>query len=220
MSYKYNKEDLQEAILNSNTYIDVFRYLKLCPTNYNFLKKKIQEYNLDISHFNQSNSRRGKVKYKLDEILVKNGPNTCSYSLKKKLYDQGLKLRKCELCGQGEQWNDMNISLILDHIDGDRYNNELSNLRIVCPNCNAGLDTHCGKNKKKYIRENKEKETSKHKIKIQRYIELINNSNIDISLRGYRLKISKLINITPQAVDKFLKRNIPELWKKRYKNHG
>jgi hypothetical protein len=28
-------------------------------------------------------------------------------------------------------------------------NNNLNNLRIVCPNCNATLDTHCGKNKRK-----------------------------------------------------------------------
>jgi hypothetical protein len=43
------------------------------------------------------------------------------------------------------------MSLILDHIDGDRQNNELSNLRIVCPNCNATLDTHCAKNKRNNI---------------------------------------------------------------------
>jgi hypothetical protein len=40
------------------------------------------------------------------------------------------------------------MSMILDHVDGDRENNLIENLRIVCPNCNATLDTHCGKNKK------------------------------------------------------------------------
>jgi hypothetical protein len=42
----------------------------------------------------------------------------------------------------------MKISLILDHINGVNNDNRLENLRIVCPNCNAGLDTFAGKNKK------------------------------------------------------------------------
>ena len=38
------------------------------------------------------------------------------------------------------------MSLILDHVNGVRNDNRLENLRIVCPNCNATLDTHCGRN--------------------------------------------------------------------------
>jgi tRNA G26 N,N-dimethylase Trm1 len=40
------------------------------------------------------------------------------------------------------------MSLILDHINGIHSDNQLKNLRIVCPNCNATLPTHCGKNTK------------------------------------------------------------------------
>ena len=36
---------------------------------------------------------------------------------------------------------------VLDHINGVHDDNRLENLRIVCPNCNATLDTHCGRNK-------------------------------------------------------------------------
>jgi hypothetical protein len=38
------------------------------------------------------------------------------------------------------------MSLILDHINGVSNDNRIENLRIVCPNCAATLDTHCGRN--------------------------------------------------------------------------
>jgi uncharacterized C2H2 Zn-finger protein len=38
------------------------------------------------------------------------------------------------------------MSLILDHVNGVRDDHRLENLRILCPNCNATLDTHCGRN--------------------------------------------------------------------------
>src|ERR671918_632900 len=46
----------------------------------------------------------------------------------------------------GELWRGRRMGLILDHINGVRDDNRLENLRIVCPNCAATLDTHCGRN--------------------------------------------------------------------------
>ena len=68
--------------------------------------------------------------------------------LKHRLFEEGLKARLCELCGQGELWRGRRLSLILDHVNGVRNDNRFENLRIVCPNCAATLDTHCGKNRK------------------------------------------------------------------------
>jgi transposase-like protein len=39
------------------------------------------------------------------------------------------------------------MSLVLDHINGVHDDHRLENLRILCPNCNAPLDTHCGRHK-------------------------------------------------------------------------
>ncbi|MBM3667048.1 MAG: hypothetical protein FJW90_06125 [Actinobacteria bacterium] len=38
------------------------------------------------------------------------------------------------------------MSLILDHANGVRDDNRTGNLRIVCPNCAATLETHCSRN--------------------------------------------------------------------------
>ena len=37
------------------------------------------------------------------------------------------------------------MGLILDHVNGIRNDNRRENLRIICPNCAATLDTHCGR---------------------------------------------------------------------------
>lgn len=61
-----------------------------------------------------------------------------------------IKLRghKCECCGLSE-WNNLPITLQAHHIDGDKTNNELENLSLLCPNCHSQTDNFCSKNIKK-----------------------------------------------------------------------
>ena len=66
--------------------------------------------------------------------------------LKDRLFAEGLKQRICELCGQDELWHGRRMSLVLDHINGVANDHRLENLQIVCANCAATLDTHCGRN--------------------------------------------------------------------------
>lgn len=46
-------------------------------------------------------------------------------------------------------WNDLPISLEVDHIDGNASNNLPENLRLLCPNCHAQTSTWKGANKGK-----------------------------------------------------------------------
>src|SRR5258705_9067017 len=49
------------------------------------------------------------------------------------------------------QWNGRPLPLILDHIDGNRRNNRLENLRLLCPNCDSQLSTRGGANRGRVI---------------------------------------------------------------------
>ena len=51
----------------------------------------------------------------------------------------------CQVCGITE-WNAQPAPLVLDHIDGNSDNNILSNLRLVCGNCDMQLPTYKSKN--------------------------------------------------------------------------
>jgi DNA-directed RNA polymerase subunit N (RpoN/RPB10) len=55
---------------------------------------------------------------------------------------------ECVACGLGPSWNEKPLTLELDHIDGNRLNNELGNLRLLCPNCHAQTETS---NRKKSV---------------------------------------------------------------------
>jgi len=52
----------------------------------------------------------------------------------------------CSICGLRDTWQEKELPLILDHIDGKWDNWNLDNVRMVCPNCNAQLSTYNGRN--------------------------------------------------------------------------
>lgn len=55
---------------------------------------------------------------------------------------------KCVLCGWGEiNATTGKIPLEVDHIDGDFRNNEIKNLRLLCPNCHSLTSNYKNLNK-------------------------------------------------------------------------
>ncbi|HVE68596.1 MAG TPA: hypothetical protein VNB64_08455 [Solirubrobacteraceae bacterium] len=116
------------------------------------LKKYVRLWEIRVDHFDQDAVRRETLArvnraIPLEEVLVE-GRSYARHALKRRLYAAGLKHPRCELCGQDEMWRGKRMSLILDHVNGVRDDNRLENLRIVCPNCAATLDTHCGRNRR------------------------------------------------------------------------
>jgi hypothetical protein len=52
----------------------------------------------------------------------------------------------CSVCG-GTRWCGAPIPLLLDHVDGDATNWLLTNLRLVCGNCDMQLPTYKSRNR-------------------------------------------------------------------------
>lgn len=74
--------------------------------------------------------------YQTAEEYIISGSVISSSVLKKKLIRDGIKEKKCEICGLSF-WQGVELPLELHHKDGNHYNNELSNLEILCPNCHS-----------------------------------------------------------------------------------
>jgi DNA-binding CsgD family transcriptional regulator len=79
------------------------------------------------------------------EQLLAAGQRRNRNHLKRRLFDAGLKSRECESCGLSE-WREQPIPLALHHINGNRHDNRLENLQILCPNCHGQTDNWAGKN--------------------------------------------------------------------------
>lgn len=146
----YTEEEAREAVAASLSYSEVLRRLGMRPAggNHALLRKYVDRiWKIPTDHFDPNaagvGSLQGAAK-PLEEILVRDS-TYCRTNLKRRLFDAGLKRRCCEICGQGESWRGRTMSLILDHINGVPDDNRIENLQIVCPNCAATLDTHCGR---------------------------------------------------------------------------
>jgi hypothetical protein len=148
---RYSEEDARRAVASSISYSEALRKLgmRAAGGNHATLKRYVGIWGIPTDHFDplfvQKQALGRRTIKPLEEILVA-GSNYSRGSLKRRLYRAGLKQPKCERCGQGELWRGRRMSLILDHVNGVAMDNRLENLQIVCPNCAATLDTHCGRN--------------------------------------------------------------------------
>lgn len=156
--YDYTVEELQKIFDNSNSLSDVLRTVGLKPAsgNYKTLDKAIIRLGIDLSIMEENKEKfkkehvktvHKKLKTPNEEIFKKNSSWQSSKVIER-LVKEEIKEYKCEICGIAE-WQGKPLSLQLHHIDGDRTNNEIVNLQILCPNCHSQTDNYAGKSSSK-----------------------------------------------------------------------
>lgn len=149
----WTTEQLKTAVAESFSVRQVIARLGLIPAggNYQQVNRYIVENGFDTSHFLGSGWRKGKSIprdsiFTLEQVMTINSYYSL-YRLKQRLFKKGIKRPKCEECGWARVSSDGRIPIELDHINGDRHDNRLQNLRILCPNCHSLKPTHRGRNK-------------------------------------------------------------------------
>jgi DNA-binding CsgD family transcriptional regulator len=68
-------------------------------------------------------------------------------NLKRRLIAAAVKEERCEVCGLTE-WRGAPVSLALHHVNGDRHDNRLANLKLLCPNCHAQTESWSRRNQR------------------------------------------------------------------------
>ena len=142
------------GVKNSFSYSEVLRKLNLNITgsSHKNIKQKILKLNLDIKHFNPYKPVGGNLNKKksADLVLVYdiNLKNRLDASkLRRVLFEIGREY-KCEKCSNDGKWQNVDLLLEVDHIDGNWKNNTRENLRFLCPNCHSQTNTWGSKNNK------------------------------------------------------------------------
>jgi 5-methylcytosine-specific restriction endonuclease McrA len=142
---------LQHALDTHPNRTEALRSLGIRPTAsaYRSLDRLAAAGEIDLSRYHGQDWRSGRTfperrRRSVERKLVQ-GRRTSTHELKTQLLALGIKEHRCEGCGRA-RWNSHLIPLELDHIDGDRTDNRLENLRLLCPNCHAQTPTYRGRN--------------------------------------------------------------------------
>ncbi len=126
---RYTKEILTPIVASSASYAECLRKLGLVGAggNYKHLQRNIDKYKLDTSHMTHQAHNAGKELKTFDDLKT-------NEKIKERLINE--RGHSCENC-KLDSWLGFQITLELEHIDGDNRNNERINLKLLCPNCHS-----------------------------------------------------------------------------------
>ena len=97
-----------------------------------------------INYSGNQGNRGSKSNKRISAMEYLNKETVSIPKLRRKLIEDGLKQEACEVCSI-TQWLGKKIPLELHHKDGNRFNNDISNLQIICPNCHSLTPNHSKK---------------------------------------------------------------------------
>ena len=142
----YSEDELRLIVGSSKSMKEVIRklgYKTQNGSNHKTVNKRLDKYNISTEHFESIRP----IERSYEDVFCIN--STVTQSTLRKWYSKISDDSECAICGQNKKWNNKNLTMILDHIDGDNHNNLTDNLRWICPNCNSQLSTFAGRNNKK-----------------------------------------------------------------------
>jgi len=126
---EYKDEDVIESAKKVKSIAGLLRELNLKTAggNYANIKRKLQFLKIDTTHWTgQAWNKNQQLKNWSDYTKAK--------SLKKHLIRE--KGHQCESCKNSE-WMKEKIPIEIHHKDGDRTNNSIDNLELLCCNCHG-----------------------------------------------------------------------------------
>lgn len=153
MAIQYTKEMLEEAVSKSRSFTQMISYFGISQTGGNWaaMKARVVKNGIDYSHFSRTGAQmaRPQAQNAIEDYakLWDSNKQINTNNIKKGLIKLGALENKCSVCGI-EEWNGKIINCEIHHKDGNKWNNKLENLLILCPNCHSQTDNYKSLNKK------------------------------------------------------------------------
>ena len=154
---RFTRQEIEQFVKESCSYAQLAKKIGYDNVEkngnaYRTVHNMINELGLNTSHFKgqgwlKDQNFDNKKYIPFDEYIK--GDSVQTNKLRTKLLKEGLKEHKCECC-QNTIWNEQPIPLEVHHEDGNKDNNDIDNLKLLCPNCHALTDNYRGKNIKKH----------------------------------------------------------------------
>lgn len=149
---QFTKEELLVMCAESESFRELASKIGYKPDGGSCIKtvkEMCEEYEFDTSHFTgQAHTKNiGRYRVPIEDYLT-NKREIQSYKLRNRLFAENIFEKRCCRCGLTE-WLGQPIPLELHHKDGNKKNNSLDNLEILCPNCHYFTDTYKTKNRNK-----------------------------------------------------------------------
>lgn len=145
-----SKEDFEKIVAESESIQEVGRKLgyKSHTTAARHAKALAEKYNLELPKIENKPPTFDESNPDFDSNFFAEGHYRSGPQLKSRMLKRGVK-DECaiEKCLVKNIWEGSEITLEVDHIDGNVLNNKLENLRLLCPNCHAQTKTY---GRKKY----------------------------------------------------------------------
>ena len=220
----YSDKEFEYIVKNSKTYADCMKMLGYTSNSgsvVSAVRKRIKALNIDTSHFGVGENKTKRTK---ENVFTKNA--TCNNSTLRRFYLKENLDYKCAICDQEPFWKGKPLIMILDHINGIHTDNRLENLRWVCPNCNAQLETtnrnktkpkknpninrciECGKRIYKTSTKCNDCENKERKIKFkQRLKNIIDRDTLKRLIRTTSFnKIGKMYGVSDNTIREWCKK--------------
>lgn len=146
IKHRTTEQEFKDVCLTSESMAKASATLGI---HFNSFKKRAKELGCYKTNPSGKGTKKVMPKIPIEEIIFEGKqPQYQTYKLKLRLFEEGYKTNKCEgeNCGIND-WCGEQLNMELDHIDGDKTNHYLSNLRILCPNCHSQTPTF--RNKKR-----------------------------------------------------------------------
>lgn len=160
--WNISKEELQRIFDSSSSKSDVLRNLGFDDHsgNHRTLNCRIQNDNINLNKLNENRKiflekhRKNlhlKQTMSFNDIFKENSTYRNGGRIKLILLKLGLIKNECATCLL-TTWQGKEITLQLDHVNGNNRDNRVQNLRLLCPNCHSQTPTYSGKKNLKKIK--------------------------------------------------------------------